>query len=367
MINEYTNTFKWFFGIVEDREDPKMLGRVRVRVHNLHTPDKVQLPTDLLPWATIVMAPTSAGIREVGISPTGLMVGSTVFGFFADGEMAQVPMILGTIAGIPNNDEDQHEVTQLARGKNNVAKAILHPEPDSKYKAKYPYNKVITTEGGHAIEIDDTPGAERIHVFHKSGTYVEIDSEGTRVDKTVGDQYSIMVGDHDVRIMGDLDIEVNSNARVQIDGNADVIVYGDLDAKVFGETSLVAEGSLTVMSQSDVIVRSAANVSVYTPGTLSLESLGNLTIRGGQIDIETPLLNIKTGATVSTTAGSFQITSGSIGISTPLMSTTAGSVSMSGGPVTIETPVLTIDAGTTVSTTAGMHTITANPLNINPA
>lgn len=316
MINEYSNTFKWFFGIVEDREDPKMLGRVRVRVHNLHTPDKAQLPTDLLPWATIIMAPTSAGIREVGTSPTGLMVGSTVFGFFADGEMAQVPMILGTIAGIPDNDDNQHEVTQLARGKNNVAKAVLHPEPDSKYKAKYPYNKVITTEGGHAIEIDDTPGAERIHVFHKSGTYVEIDSEGTRVDKTVGDQYSIMIGDHDVRILGDLDIEVNSNARVQIDGNADVVVYGNLDAKVFGETSLVAEGSLTVMSQSDVDIRSAANVSVYTPGSLSLESLGNLTIRGGLINIDTPVLNVNTA--------------------------------------------------TTVSTTAGMHTIIANPLNINP-
>jgi len=26
--------FRWFFGIVEDREDPKKIGRVRVRIYN---------------------------------------------------------------------------------------------------------------------------------------------------------------------------------------------------------------------------------------------------------------------------------------------------------------------------------------------
>jgi hypothetical protein len=303
MINEYGNNFKWFFGIVEDREDPKQLGRVRVRIHNMHTDNKSMLPTDLLPWAMIVMSPTSAGIKEVGISPTGLMVGSTVFGFFMDGEQSQIPMILGTIAGIPDNDMEQHEVTQLARGKNNVQKAILYPEPDPKYKSKYPYNKVITTEGGHVIEMDDTPGQERIHVFHKSGTYIEIDSEGTRVDKTVGDQYSIMVGDHDVRILGDLDVEVNGNGRIQVDGNTDVVVYGNLDAKVFGTTSIVSEGTLTVMGQSDVVVRSAANVSIYTPGSLSMESLGNMTLRAGQINIDTPSLVVNTLITTAVSVG----------------------------------------------------------------
>ncbi len=304
MINEYGTTFKWFFGVVEDREDPRKLGRVRVRVHNFHTTDKVQLPTDTLPWAMVISSPTSAGIKEVGISPTGLMVGSTVFGFFADGDQAQVPMILGTIAGIPDNKDDEHEVTQLAREINNVQKATLDPEPASKYKSKYPYNKVMTTEGGHVIEIDDTPGEERIHVFHKSGTYIEIDSEGTRVDKTVGDQYSIMIGDHDVRILGDLDVEINSDARIQVDGDADLVVYGNLRGVVSGDLSMtVTDGDITVVGQKDVIVRSAANVSVYTPGSLSLESLGNMTLRGGAINIDTPILNVNTGITTTTSAG----------------------------------------------------------------
>ncbi len=311
MINNYSNDFKWFFGVVEDREDPKKLGRVRVRVHNLHTDNKVMIPTDTLPWAMIIMSPTSAGIKEVGISPTGIMVGSTVFGFFADGDQAQMPMILGTIAGIPNNDETQHEVAQLAREINNVDKAPVFPEPEAKYNSKYPYNKVMTTEGGHVIEIDDTPGEERIHIMHKSGTYVEIDSEGTRVDKTVGDKVSIVVGSEDIRIVGDVDVEINGNADIKVDGNVELVTYGGLDARVFGTTSLLSEGPVEVVSQGDVKIRSALNISIYTPGSATLEALGSLTLRGGQVQIQS-LLGLteitSLGATVMTSVGPTTVT-----------------------------------------------------------
>ena len=42
--------FTWFVGVVEDRNDPDQLGRVRVRCVGLHTEDRTQLPTDDLPW-----------------------------------------------------------------------------------------------------------------------------------------------------------------------------------------------------------------------------------------------------------------------------------------------------------------------------
>lgn len=52
-------------------------------------------------------------------------------------------------------------------------------EPTTAYNASYPYNQVIETEAGHVIELDSTPNAERIHLYHKSGTYIEIDVNGT--------------------------------------------------------------------------------------------------------------------------------------------------------------------------------------------
>jgi hypothetical protein len=90
--------FYWFFGKVVDRNDPKTLGRVRVRVFGLHPDDETLVPNDHLPWAMPIMPITSAGVFGVGGMPVGVVEGSNVFGFFADGADAQIPFILGTIA-----------------------------------------------------------------------------------------------------------------------------------------------------------------------------------------------------------------------------------------------------------------------------
>ena len=37
--------FIWFTGVVEDRDDPDKLGRVRVRAVGYHTEDKTDIPT----------------------------------------------------------------------------------------------------------------------------------------------------------------------------------------------------------------------------------------------------------------------------------------------------------------------------------
>ena len=43
--------FIWWTGAVEDRQDPLKLGRCRVRCLGWHSPNKMELPTKLLPWA----------------------------------------------------------------------------------------------------------------------------------------------------------------------------------------------------------------------------------------------------------------------------------------------------------------------------
>ena len=39
------------------------------------------------------------------------------------------------------------------------------------------FNKVFETESGHVQEFDDTPGQERIHTYHRSGTFHEVDPQ----------------------------------------------------------------------------------------------------------------------------------------------------------------------------------------------
>lgn len=235
--------FAWFFGVVEDRDDPLKLGRLRVRVHSIHD-DKENIPTDSLHWASVILPITSASLDGIGISPTGIKVGTTVFGFFADGSETQLPIVLGTLAGIP--EEGKHDVVRLARGVAGIQKQLLTGiEPESAYKAKYPYNKTITTEGGHAIEVDDTPGSERLHVYHKSGTYVEIDHKGQRATKVVDNDIEIVIKDNKVYIGGDCDITVLGNITVNGSKRISIKAGKAIDIAAPGGV-VITEGSLSV-------------------------------------------------------------------------------------------------------------------------
>lgn len=93
---------KHFFGIVEDRHDPLKIGRVRVRIHGIHTDNKLKIATPDLPWAQVILPTTSAGLSGMGMQH-GLVEGSTVFGYFRDGETCQDPVVLGVSTGVPQS------------------------------------------------------------------------------------------------------------------------------------------------------------------------------------------------------------------------------------------------------------------------
>ena len=187
------------------------------------------------------MQPTSASYQKTGLSPNGLMVGSTVWGFFADGGEGQVPMVLGSLPGIEDKDQAKHDVNLLAREVNPLNKNTVGPEPSSAYSAVYPYNRVYQSESGHVIELDDTPNKERIHVFHRSGTYTEINQEGRRVNKIVGDDIEVVLKDKTVYIQGNAKVEIIGNVDVTVNGNYNLNVTGDI--KINGKTINLNQGS----------------------------------------------------------------------------------------------------------------------------
>ena len=114
--------FIWFVGVVEDRNDPDQLGRVRVRCLGFHTDNLTALPTADLPWAHVMHPVTDPSMHGMGNSPSFLVEGSWVVGFFRDSKEKQQPLIIGTLPGVPKsvadptkgfNDPRHQDSTQL--------------------------------------------------------------------------------------------------------------------------------------------------------------------------------------------------------------------------------------------------------------
>ena len=354
--------FVWWYGVVEDRKDPLYLGRVKVRCIGFHTDDKTEIPTEELPWAEVIQPITSAAISGIGRTPTGLIEGTHVFGFFRDGAEAQEPVVLGSSGGIPEDfanpnfgfydprtlterknspyppvhidrfengspgkiinhnqiDENQEKytfsgitpysnttlfssgeiddkvqinayrldpktggpsakathssqifsrnpdenrvikdkdgnplmslpsTTLLALNRtryydNTRGEMVTTPQPQAQVEnyshritsvladtnkklhtqvrtaviaepdwtlptdyinPEYPYNHVTYTESGHLLEMDDSPGAERVRLLHRSQSFIEFTPTGDKIENVVGRSYFVSDSDSFTHILG---------------------------------------------------------------------------------------------------------------------------------------------------------------------
>ena len=123
------DNFVWFTGVVEDRNDPYKQGRVRVRCVGHNTPDLTSLPTSELPWAHVMHPVTDPSMHGMGNSPSWLVEGTYVVGFFRDVEKNQ-PLIIGTLPGKPSEPADHTQGFNDPRHKESTQR-------DKTYNIKY--------------------------------------------------------------------------------------------------------------------------------------------------------------------------------------------------------------------------------------
>lgn len=143
-------------------------------------------------------------------------------------------------------------------------------EPESAFRGAYPYNKVTQTESGHIIEMDDTPGSERIHIYHKSGTYVEIDANGSMVKRTKGSSYEIIDRNGKISIAGRADISVNGACNIFVGNDANIEVEGDVNLTCHNDITAMAGGTLNLSATEEVnITSSNVNIQAYNQMNLS--------------------------------------------------------------------------------------------------
>ena len=283
--------FVWFTGVVEDRNDPTKLGRVRVRCVGYHTDDKVKIPTEDLPWAWVLQTVHTPSMNGMGHTPGFLVEGTWVMGFFRDPDTLQEPIIMGSLPGVPEklgdpnkgfNDPNRRETNpeldgyntsvyprttgepdtnRLARNfevqdtivgdkKAKVVEGIrsadgtTYDEPTTTYNAVYPKNHVFESESGHIVEYDDSSGVERVAQYTMPGTFYEVDAAGNRVDKVVSNDYHLVSGNNHEHVQGDMHLTVEGTLNIKCKA-FNIEVTDDYTEDVGGNQTIKIEGSRT--------------------------------------------------------------------------------------------------------------------------
>ena len=144
-------------------------------------------------------------------------------------------------------------------------------QPESAFRGAYPYNKVTQTESGHVIEIDDTPGSERLHIYHKSGTFVEIDGNGSIIKRAVGSSYEIIDKNGKIAIAGKADISINGACNIYVGNDANIEVEGDVNLKCYNDITAQAGGTLNLSATEEVNITSG-NINMQAYNLMNLNS-----------------------------------------------------------------------------------------------
>lgn len=123
------------------------------------------------------------------------------------------------------------KVNKLYTGGGDINVPLNIPE---QMPSQYPFNQVDETPSGHVIEMDDTPGGERVLIKHRKGSGVELRADGTVVISALNNKVEVTGGDQTVIVEGHGNLVYNGNLNLKVSGDMNVDVGGDYNLNVAG-------------------------------------------------------------------------------------------------------------------------------------
>ena len=437
--------FIWWKGVIEDRKDPLFLGRAKVRIFGWHTEDRLEMPTQDLPWA-VPSLPIDNGRNTVGLKE-----GDWCWGFFMDGPDAQKPVIVGVIPGIDTqksdpkkgysdptpddqlvpgsvprppemvpppvgdaaqtsgggkfknteqlpgntigfgvlaskydpknykfdvnkdgkyNQADADQIVNAKKGKffdgtasvggassapisrypletrlnepmtsrlarnEKIESSVLgeklanlasgeaagfdglamtggsggaiaaegFSEPPSPYAAKYPYNHVYESESGHVLEVDDTPNAERLHWYHRAGSFKEIHPDGTQVNKVKMSEYNFILDSYFHYTENNAIFNANKDFKIKAGGSIITNASQTINVQSGSDLNALAKGNLQCRAGTDLRVAIGGSGYIYAEdGKIHIQAANEIILTGGgpvqlvstsSVDLIAPTINL---------------------------------------------------------------------------
>lgn len=254
---------------VVDIDDPKQLGRIRLFVPVVfgENYDTGEQPSSGWAW------PLFGG----GGSGTGTfflpVVGDTVWCQFEEGDIERPTWTHGawTMRGGVNNVPAHNQ--ELYDSSDNKLRGIEGVIPTSQFGGDYTKVKAITTKH-HRIEFDDTTGAERLLIEHKSGARYEFLPDGTVHQITNGNKVEAIVGGEKKTVGGAVDTTIYGTSETTTKKTRTVTDESDLEyINVGGATYSYAGPRTTTVGTEIIQVNGSYTKKVL--GSATSTSMGN--------------------------------------------------------------------------------------------
>ena len=323
--------FTWFSGVVEDRLDPLFAGRLRVRCLGFHTDNKSELPTKDLPWAMCVLSTASPGISGLGTSPSFLVEGSWVWGYFRDSGH-QEPVIIGSLPGKPydlgnpnkgfsdpnrrSEDEEKEEYNQSVYPKeigevdtnrlavNDIEKehtSLTTRKADREDNLDIPtadFDTITAADGSNIIASDsDTWSQPAIpysavypynHVFESEQGHIKEYDDSWEYDSDTG-QYHYYTRIHERHKSGTgYEIDNSGNIVKLIKASSYEIIDGDHYVNIKQDSDITINGRHKIFINKDGFENNHYDIHVGANANINIQvDTGdiNMVTKGGRINV----------------------------------------------------------------------------------
>lgn len=311
--------FIWWIGIVENRKDPLKLGRCKVRCVGWHSENKMSLPTENLPWATPIMPLNNAHTYAP-------KEGDMVMGFFADGENAQEPIMMGVFPAIPltaSNPQqsfsdprttielknapktpntktyktdgtgivitespqansypkflDEPTTSRIARNDTDtITKTFIQERKDNRVKNVPTANSNSTwdepeTQYGTVYPYNNVKETESGHILEfddtpsKERIHLAHRNGSFQEWYPNGDKVEKITKDNYTIVMKDDSVYIMGNCNVTVQGDAQVYVKQDALLKIDGNVQVAVGGNYTETVSGTYTVNSGGNYKITAP------------------------------------------------------------------------------------------------------
>ena len=267
-------------GFVVDVNDPLRTFRVKVRVAEILGREII---TD---WANTDQM--SASGPDFG-GPAGLELETPVFVQFESGDVNR-PLVVGTwfrkpsdgppdAPALTRSDGETCYATDPSIGTPKGEDGFVGADGESRCQPasplltgggpQYPRNRVLKTkQNGITIEVDDTPGRPRVHVYlgEDTGSWFELDKDGLSV-RVNGESYELTEQGKSIHTKGPLYVTAEERMAHRTAKDRFLAVKEDETRLIEGERKTFVTGKEAILNQSDYEHTIIGNRKVTVLGT----------------------------------------------------------------------------------------------------